>query len=153
MALDINRMDYNVLYKTLDERKMYFTTGITYVAKSFNSEKKLSLKKPIIYVYNFDLEGKVNHVSFGKLMNLDCQNGVEYSILGWTIDKDSNIDEIGLKETAKEITCSWETLDPVSAEENEKLNKEILDFFENHKGNSMKEVPKRKRMIPNIRSN
>ena len=49
MALNINKIDYNTLYKTLDEREMYYATGITYVAKYEDSRKFSLSKKPVIF--------------------------------------------------------------------------------------------------------
>ena len=119
MALDINRMDYNTYYKTLDEKDMYFTTGVTYVAKYIDPKKHLFKKEPIIYVY------------YGKLIKKDAQAGLEYSIMGWKIDKDTNMDDVGLKLTASEITCSWETLIPATPIETDLLNVEISNFLNN----------------------
>lgn len=149
MALDIDRMEHNVLYKTLDEREAYFTTGITYVAKCKRFKKGLSLIKPIIYVYHFDLDGKLDCVLYGKLISRKYQCNVEYSILGWRINKNSNFDEIGLKETVEEITCSWERLEPASPQESEQLNKEICDFFNNPREYLKDDELKRKRNLGN----
>ncbi len=131
MALNINKMDYNTLYKTLDEREMYYTTGITYVAKYKNLKKITLSKKPIIFTYNFDLDGKINYIVYGELINHKYQCGVEYSIMGWIIDKNSKIDEIGDKKNAREITCAHAGLTPISQNENELLNIEISKFLKN----------------------
>ena len=131
MALDINRMNYNVLYKTLDERELYFTTGTTYVTRVLNMQKNSTIKNPIISVYHFTSDERIDYVVYGELINHSSQSGVEYSILGWKIDKDSNMNEIGLKETAKEIVCSWESLTPVELSKSELLKIEISKFTEN----------------------
>lgn len=131
MALDINRMDYNTYYKTLDEKDMYFTTGVTYVAKYIDPKKHLFKKEPIIYVYHFDNSSKIDYVIYGKLIKKDAQAGLEYSIMGWKIDKDTNMDDVGLKLTASEITCSWETLIPATPIETDLLNVEISNFLNN----------------------
>lgn len=129
MALNINKMEYNTLYKTLDEREMYYTEGITYVAKYKDPRNFHLSRKPIIFTYNFDLDGRINNVVYGELINHKYQCGVEYSIMGWIIDKNSNFDEIGDKRTAREITCSKRDLIPLSQAESELLNSEISEFF------------------------
>ena len=131
MALDINRMNYNVLYKTLDEKESYFTTGTTYVTRVLNMQKNSTIKNPIISVYHFTSDERIDYVVYGELINHSSQSGVEYSILGWKIDKDSNMNEIGLKETAKEIVCSWSSLTPVESLKSELLKIEISSFFDN----------------------
>lgn len=129
MALDLKRMEDNILYKTLDENEMYFTTGLTYIVKYGDSRKHLFPKKPIIYIYHFNSDGKIDSVSYGTLINKKYQSGTAYSIMGWTIDKDSNMNEIGLKETAHEIVCSWAKIEPTAPLENSLLNIEISNFF------------------------
>lgn len=129
MALNINKMEYNTLYKTLDEREMYYTTGITYVAKYEDSRKFSLSKKPVIFTYNFDLNGRINNIVYGELINHKYQCGVEYSIMGWIIDKNTNFNEIGDPKTAREITCSKRDLIPLSQAESELLNNEIYELF------------------------
>lgn len=131
MALNINKIDYNTLYKTLDEREMYYTTGITYVAKYEDSRKFSLSKKPVIFTYNFDLNGRINNIVYGELINHKYQCGVEYSIMGWIIDKNTNFNEIGDPKTAREITCSKRDLIPLSQAESELLNIEISKFLKN----------------------
>lgn len=131
MALDINRMNYGVLYKTLDEREEYFTKGTTYVTRVLNMQKNSTIKNPIISVFHFTSNEKIDYVIYGELINHSSQSSVEYSILGWKIDEDSNMNEIGLKETAKEIVCSWESLTPVESPKSELLKIEISKFTQN----------------------
>ncbi len=131
MALDVNRMDYNTYYKTLDESTMYFTTGVTYIAKYAEPKRHLSNQKPIIYAYHFNTDGKIDSVYYGNLLDIGPQCGVEYTLMGWTIKKDTNLEEVGLKRTAKEITLSYETLTPATPAENDLLNTEISSFSDN----------------------
>ena len=131
MALDINRLNYNTYYKTLDENKMYFTVGVTYIAKYAEPKRHLLKQKPIIYVYHFNADGKIDWVTYGKLLDIGPQCGVEYTLMGWTIQKDTDLEEVGLKRTAKEITLSYETLTPATATENDLLNTEISCFSDN----------------------
>lgn len=131
MALDTNKMNYNTYYKTLDEKEMYFTIGVTYIAKYPDTKRHLFKNEPIIYVYHFNTDGNIDYVSYGKLLDIGPQCGVEYTLLGWTIDKDTNLEEVGLKETAKEMTFSYETLTPATSIENDLLNNEISNFLDN----------------------
>ena len=129
MSLDVKKMNYNTYYKTLDENEMYFTTGATYIAKYVDPKRHLFKKEPIIYVYHFNTNGNIDSVSYGKLLNIGPQCGVEYTLIGWSINKDTNLEEVGLKETAKEMTFSYETLTPTTPIENDLLNMEISNFF------------------------
>lgn len=151
MALDTNRMNYNVLYKTLDEKEMYFTIGVTYIAKYVDSKRYLFKKEPIIYVYHFNTDGIIDSVSYGKLLNKGPQCGVEYTLMGWNINKDTNLEKVGLKKTAKEMTFSWETLTHATPIENNLLNIEISNFFDNPIEYFKKSEPIEKRIIEKVR--
>ena len=130
MGLDIKNMDYGVLYKFLDEREAYFTNGVWYISK-YNNPK--SSTEPIIYVHHFDLNGKIICTYCGNIINYSYQNGVEFTIKGWKIDKDSPISNVGKSDTMEELSFSMGTLTPVPSNEKINLNVEILNFLENPK--------------------
>lgn len=131
MALDINRMNYNTYYKTLDEKEMYFAVGVTYIAKYADKKRHFFKQDPFVYVYHFNTDGMIDCVSYGKLLDIGPQCGVEYTLMGWTINKDTNLEEVGLKKTAEEMTFSYETLTPTTPTESDLINSEISHFFEN----------------------
>ena len=127
MALNIEQMDYVRLYKFLDEKEAYFAHGVWYVCK-YNNPK--SSKEPIIYVYHFDLNGKVVAIYCGNLIKYDYQNGVEFSLKGWKVDKDSSISNVGSKETIEELTFSVMTLTELDESETSIIREEILCFLD-----------------------
>lgn len=142
MDLNIEEIDYGVLYKFLDEKEAYFTKGVWYVCKYNNSN---SPKEPIIYVYNFDLNGKIVAIYCGNLINYNYQNGVEFNIKGWKIDKDSCIPDVGKEKTMEEMTFSVMTLSSPTQEEIDLLSQEVIRFlsdpttyFNNKKGKNNK---------------
>ncbi len=127
MGLNVEQMHYEVLYRFLDERESYFAHGVWYVRKYNNSK---SFQKPIMYIYHFDLNGKVVAIYCGNLIDYNYQNGVEFSIKGWKIDKESSIDDVGSQDTINEYTFSVMNLTTLSSPESEMVNDEILHFLE-----------------------
>ena len=127
MGLDIKKMDFDVLYKILDEKDEYYEEGTWYVRKYYNSSR---FREPIIYVYHLDLNGKILSIFCGNYINRKYQNKEDFSIKGWVIDKDSSIKDVGKKDTVKEMSFRWKTLTPQTPIEQDLIDIEILDLLE-----------------------
>lgn len=127
MGLNVQNLMHGVLYKIMDENDVYYTQGIWYLRKIVNPNTS---NEPILYVYHFDLDGKLINIYCGHYVDIKNQNGVEFTINGWTIDKNSSIENVGNKNTIKEMTFSFNTLLPVTSIECDLLDREIMCCLE-----------------------
>ena len=126
MVLNTKEMDYGMLYQFCEG----LGTGTWYVTKLRNNKL---FGKPMIMVYQFDDEGKINSVSKGYLVNEDWGEP-EFRINGWQISKDSNeeaFSQFGDPKTAKELCFAVINMHEANLSQVDLLNIEIQEFYNN----------------------
>ena len=125
--MDLNKnIDYEVLYKIIDEREAYYTEGVWYIRKYLNPNSSV---EPIIYIYHFNLDGKVIDIHCGNYVYNEYHHDSVFTIKGWVIDKDSPICNVGKEETQEEMDCAIYNITPITEEEQKTLDNEIIKFL------------------------
>ena len=134
MGLRINEMEYNTLYKIMDQKEGDYTTGTWYVSKVEVDEsiKKKYPKETFIMVFNFDLNERIIKFIFGYINLIKYQRGTEFTVIGYVIDKDHyDFDNVEIKD----MLFSTERFEIVKEEESTLLKSVAIDeFFDDPEG-------------------